>query len=244
MIIEFIGPTSAGKTTLAVGVAQRLCQQGLRIEDRSSPSSSVLVSVGNATRTPLMLLPIFSDWRSVSPCLLSGRRHIQRATQSRFWRTLRLAAFVRRVGENSLRSKTSESLFIVDDGLLGLLDLAFSGTRPSQTQLEAFVSKLPLPDTLVSVDAPLETLFERTRARTDPPRELRKLPDKRIRERLSILRQMFDALNEMPLVAPRIINAWNPASSIKDRERHIDRITCEIRMRLEKLHSSSIARIA
>ncbi len=159
LIIEFIGPSSAGKTTLAVGVAKRLRANGRRITDHSSPSSSAFVTIGNAFRTPLMLVPILGDWPAVSPSLRLAWRGLRPGTGSTFWRASRFYAIVRRVGEHSLRRRNGNSICIVDEGLMGSLDLALSGTTvPSRTDLESFVAALPLPDLLVRVDAPLETM--------------------------------------------------------------------------------------
>ncbi len=234
LIIEFIGPSSAGKTTLAVGVAKRLRANGRRITDHSSPSSSAFVTIGNAFRTPLMLVPILGDWPAVSPSLRLAWRGLRPGTGSTFWRASRFYAIVRRVGEHSLRRRNGNSICIVDEGLMGSLDLALSGTTvPSRTDLESFVAALPLPDLLVRVDAPLETLVERTLSRCDPPREIRGFSERLIRERLARLQMVFAALDHIPCAATRMLSVWNPPGCAEDREREMDRIAHALLMRLD-----------
>ncbi len=235
LIIEFIGPSSAGKTTLALGVARRLRADGRRIKDHSSLSSSAFITIGNALRTPFMVAPILSDWPAVSPFLRLGWRRLRGGAGSAFWRASRFYAIVRRVGEHSLRRRNGDSICVVDEGLMGSLDLALSGPiPPSPAELETFVAALPLPDLMVWVDAPLEALVERTRARPDPPRESRGSSERQIRDRLASMQTLFGALGKIPRAANRVVKAWNPQGSIEDREREMDRIAQALRMRIEE----------
>lgn len=235
MIIEFIGPSSAGKTTLALGVARRLRADGRRVRDHSSPSSSVFITIGYAFQTPFMLAPILSDWSAAGPSLRVGWRRARGGAGSAFWRAARFYAIIRRVGEHSLRRRNGNSICIVDEGLMGSLALALSGpAAASRAELEDFVAALPLPDLLVSVDAPLETLVERTLARPDPPREIRRSSERQIRDRLASLQSVFGALDQIPRAGTRIIKAWNPPGSIEDREREMDRVANALRIRLDE----------
>jgi thymidylate kinase len=235
LIIEFIGPSSAGKTTLALGVARRLRADGRRVRDHSSPSSSLFITIGYAVQTPFMLAPILSDWPAAGPSLRLASRRVRLGAGNAFWRAARFYALVRRVGEHSLRRRNDNSICIVDEGLMGSLDLALAGPPyPSRAEVEDFVAALPLPDVLVSVDAPLKTLVERTLARPDPPRHIHRFSEQQIRDRLASLQSVFGGLDQIPRCSARIIKAWNPAGSIGDREREMDRVADTIRVRLRE----------
>lgn len=235
MIIEFMGCTGAGKTTLALGVARRLRAGGRDVRDHCSLDSSGWVSLNNALRTPLMLLPMALDWSTRRASLRAGWQAMRDRSQSGFWKAARYWAMTRRVGEDALRRRAGcQVVHVVDEGLMGIIGLAFCGPAPpSQADLDPLLAALPLPDLMVWVDAPLDSVVERTRGRPDPPRELRGLSRQQLRACLANVETVYRALAGGPRAAGRVIRAWNPAGPWVKRGREMDRIAEALRTRLD-----------
>ncbi len=234
MIAEFMGCTGAGKTTLAVGVVQRLRAEGRLVRDHCKVRSSVLVSLGNAIRTPFHLLPILPVWPRYERYLRVMWMVPRDGAPGPFWTALRACAVIRILGGHALRLRsTSRAICVVDEGVLGTVHLAFAGSGPlSASKIELFVAAIPLPDVVVWVDAPLDALVDRIVARPDRPRELSRGTGEELRIRLASVQAVFRTLAEAPRAGGRVLHAWNPPSSPVQREAVIDRVAGALRTRL------------
>ena len=234
MIVEFMGCTSAGKSTLAAGVARRLREDGRPVRQHKGEAGTALAALGNALRTPLHLIPMLPDWPRYAGHWLATWRAMRHRAESAFWRTARGYAAVRILGTHAYRTRASSAVIqIVDEGLLVTTHLAFSGSLPvSPADMNAFVAAVPLPDIVVWVDAPLEVLVKRTLCRCDPPRELRHRSPARVRACLANVRRAYGILAQSRRVEGRVLTAWTPSSTPGDREIEMDRIADEIRTRL------------
>lgn len=227
MIIEFAGCTGAGKTTFAVGVIERLRADGFLVQDCCGRGSSGWITARNAAVTPFLMIALLATG---GPALTQVRRAwaaIRHRTPAPFWRFARAAATVRLTGTHSRRARDlrgNSSAGIVDEGILTTVTLAFSGHRAASDQeIRAFVDDMLLPDVVVLVDAPLDALLERTLARKDRSRELRRLSEREIRLRLRNAQQVFETLVASPRVAERLIRVWNPPAATVAREAEVDR---------------------
>lgn len=234
MIVEFMGCTGAGKSTLAAGVARRLREDGRQVRHHHSEAGTALTTFGNALRTPLHVIPMLLDWPRYARHWLATWRAMRHRAEGAFWLAARAYAAVRILGTHAYRTRASGGVIrIVDEGLLVTAHLAFSGSTPlSPADLNAFVAAVPLPDIVVWVDAPLEVLVKRTLRRRDPPRELRHRSPDQVRACLANVRHAYGMLAQSPRVKSRLLHAWTPSSTAGDHEIEMDRVADAIRTRL------------
>lgn len=235
MILEFMGCTGAGKTTFAAGVVDRLRAGGLAVRDHCHFHSSSLVSVGNAMRVPFHLLQILSGWPRYDRYLRVMWRAVRDGAPDPLRIAARAGAVIRILGEHVERVRSgARRICVVDQGVLGTVHLAFAGLRPPlASEIEPFVATVPLADVVVWVDAPLDALVDRALARAHPPRELRRRAPDDLRARLASLRATFRTLAHAPRAGGRVLRAWNPPSSLAQRETLIDDVARALRTRLD-----------
>jgi thymidylate kinase len=225
LIVEFMGCTAAGKTTVARRVASRLRALGFPVWEHLAEGASGLLTLVNTVAAPVNLLSLVRDWTDYGPTLLVTWREARHRT-SPFWAVARAQAAIRLLGERARAIRIGErGVHIVDEGVLGAVHLAFSGTvQPTESDLAAFVATVPLPDLIVWVDAPLDELVDRTRGRPDPPRELRNRHREELRERFGNVRTAFQAIAESTRASGRVIHLWNPNAPAPQREALADEV--------------------
>jgi thymidylate kinase len=230
MIVEFAGCTGAGKTTLATRFASRLSEHGVEIQDRTSPGSSPFVTASNAASTPLHLCTIARNWSELAPVLALGERHISTRASSPAWRMLRFAGLIRRIGRHLRDSaRGTDEICVVDEGVCGALELILGGTEQATPDVvDEVVSSMPLPDLIVWVDAPYESIVNRTRRRVDSPRELRALGEASLRKRLANSQANFRHMMARPAVSKRVVKAWNPDQPHYEMSRAVDRLVDDL----------------
>ena len=212
MIVEFAGCTSAGKTVIASGVADVLKSQGLRVTDQTGGSSSIAVSARNAIVTPFLLLFLLARRDSHLTYLTNAARAIRRRGLSRFWTAARIAAAIRIIGQHARRLSYSKSLYIVDEGVLTTLALTSDAEG---------IRDLQLPDIVVIVDAPIETLVRRVLARSDAPREVRRLDSQSLAARLTAIQHAYNGAMRDPRLSQRSIRIFNPDGPQAELEERI-----------------------
>jgi hypothetical protein len=169
LVVEFIGVTGVGKSTLIAAVAQSLSAQGLRVRDAED---AILGRFGLAlprhpkarsVLTFLLSVPMFGRY-----CLSSEGRALFRRALGSIWRgmgsarigTSLLRNFIKRIGAHllleAIRDKIDCDLVIWDEGVVHAAHNLFvhAGTEPRREEIEAFGRMVPKPDLLVWVTAP------------------------------------------------------------------------------------------
>lgn len=234
MIVEFVGCTGAGKTTVADAVVRRLRGEGWVVRDHCRRRSTMWVSLGDACVTPLCLLTALRGWPHYPRFLRVVWGAMQARGPGPLWTLARATAAVRLLGTHAWRTRYAQSVIrVVDEGLFGTAHLAFLALSPPLApDLALFAATIPLPDVIVLVDAPVDILVQRALTRSDPPRELRGRSSDFVRACLANVQAAFAGLAQAPRVAPRVIPAWNPTLTPAEREREADRITTALRARL------------
>jgi shikimate kinase len=213
VLIEFAGCSGAGKSTIAGGVANRLRSAGVPVHEHAVLSSSALVTLRNgavATMALARLLANRGDPLSYARVVFDA---IRRRNLSRFWTFARSAAAARIIDAhvNRQRRTTDAIADVVDEGILTTISLAFaSGARATASEMNEIVERMPLPDVVVWVDAPLEDLVYRTRRRTDIPRELRGMSEQQLESWFESSKRAFEHVLSAARISPSVVSMWNP----------------------------------
>jgi thymidylate kinase len=217
MIVEFVGSSGAGKSSLV----ERLLG--------SVPQGSALVDAWDLVARPgrrwtthptvrnlvadAVVLPTFTSIVRRDPAFARFASERLRHHPSTFARWNYLLNVERRVGMQALtRRRARGRIVLADEGALLLAYQLFVYTAApfERADVERFVELVPLPDRVVYVRAPLETLVERSIGRTDRRREL--AGDDRAEVERWALRsvELFDMLTASPAISNRLLVVDNP----------------------------------
>jgi thymidylate kinase len=227
MIVEFAGCTGAGKTTLAREVHRRLAKHGpvtTSYELAAGP-----VGLGQATNPTLRNL--VQDLVGL-PFFLGGLvRHrafvgyalkaLGRQSSSLFLTANYVRSIARKIGMYEIgRRSPQDRIILVDEGtvLSAHLLFVFGRHEPSQEEIEAFASLVPLPDLVICVEAPLECLVQRSLQRSDAPREMKAKDEPEVEAYLKCAAGLFDRLTRTGPIRDRVLVASNPTAA--EDERH------------------------
>ena len=213
MIVEFIGSTGAGKTTLISEVHRRLAKTG-RVTTSIDLATGLLGlrGVTNPTLQNLIMelvsLPVF---------ILTLYKHNQfiRHTGKLLWRKTgfsiqtihNLRSLERKIGMYEITKHLGkDQIILVDEGpILALHMFVSTGNTYTPEEITRFTDLLPLPDLVVYIRASVDTIIERTVRRADPPREVDIKNPARMEEYLKRTVAMFDQLTQAENFHPRLL---------------------------------------
>jgi deoxyadenosine/deoxycytidine kinase len=180
MIVEFIGATGAGKTTLINAVHCRL-EKTVKVTTSVDLATSLLgfKNVTNLTlqnlEQELISLPFFIG------TLYKYNEYLHH-TVKLFWRNSgfsmqtihNLRSLERKIGMYEItKILGKDQVILVDEGpILALHMFASAKNTYSPEEIARFIDLLPLPDLIIYIRASVDTLIERTVRRVDPPREV------------------------------------------------------------------------
>ncbi len=229
MIVEFVGCTGAGKTTLA----RELCAHA------PFPGGSVIGSdivlgrppfrkVTNPTAANLIQdvagLPYFMGaWRRDRPFFKLSGDLLGEHAPSTFDKLMNTRSVMRRVGMFELaRHRARGRTVLIDEGpvLIGYHLFVYSTAEPSGPDFDRFAALVPLPDRIVYVKADVPTLVARAQARPDPRRQLARLPQESVVASIERAADVFDRLTAAPRLRDRVLVVDNTSSDLRTR-RHL-----------------------
>ena len=248
MIVEFIGSTGAGKTTLVSGVCESLSRRtGVTTSFDFIASPVGLQSIRHPTARniiqevvglPYLIRSLPQNKASVefSMRMLSHRTHTATMLVSN------VRSLVRKFGVfEASRRKCCDTIILVDEGTVHLSHILFGYdySRFSHEQITEFARLIPLPDFIIYIRAPLESLIERTLNRIDPPLEMRFRDRGEIAGCLADTIDMFDQLVASEEMKDRVLVVENTDCSQGQFEELVDRIVESILACKQTLHQSS-----
>jgi thymidylate kinase len=224
MIIEFIGSTGAGKTTLIAEVRRRLAQTAevttafelvaapLGLRGVTHPTAQNLVQ-------ELVGLPFFLQalgrHRAFVVFIL---KMIARHGSFSLFTIHYLRSLERTIGAHEvIRRREGNRIVLVDEGTIILAHNVFVYTSAlySSEEISTFARLVPLPDVIVYVRAPVDTLIKRSLQRTDPPREMKSKSRALIEQYTTRAVAMFEQLIKAENMRSRILIVDNPEAADK-----------------------------
>jgi hypothetical protein len=180
MIVELIGCAGAGKTTLR----NLICENGIPDQEVIAMPDLLLqrrvlrrvaqptaVNVVQELGSLPFLLGALPDER---PFLAFARRALWGHAPSRFDKLNGMRGVLRKVGMFHLaRERARDAIVVSDEGTLLSSYNLFVATKMDfgEAELARFADLAPIPDVVVYVRAPVESLVERARSRPDPRRQ-------------------------------------------------------------------------
>lgn len=234
MIVEFIGSTGAGKTTLisevqkslarrvAVTTSYDLVATPLGLSGMTHPTGRNLVKEFVGLPFLIRSLPRHKAF------ILFTLRMLARQADLSIFTINNLRSLVRKLGVYEIgRRREQHHIVLVDEGTILTAHNVFvySSARYTAGEIDRFANLVPLPDIIVYVRAPVDSMVERSLRRSDPPRELRSKNRVLIEKYITRATAMFDQLVKAENIQSRTLTVENPDSAGKGYEATADRIT-------------------
>ena len=208
MIIEFIGSTGAGKTTLISEVQLRLSQT----TQVTTSFEVVAFPFGLGRVTNLTARNLIQEFVGFPFFIRSLHRHkaliifilrmLARQASFSFFTINNLRSLERKIGvDEIIKQRQHDKIILVDEGPLLLAHNVFvySGAHYTFEEIARFAGLVPLPDIIIYIKAPMDILVQRSLLRADPPREMksrnRELIEKHINQAVKMFDQLISAAN-------------------------------------------------
>jgi thymidylate kinase len=214
MIIELVGSTGAGKSTLARLLQRRNRSLGRvvladdlvldRPGRRWIHNPSALNVVADVTVLPSLLGSLGHNGEFIRFALHRIRRHAP-STLARYNYMREVA---RNIGKQELARRVGATgTVVVDEGavLTAYHLFVYSNGPFSQADLEDFARLVPLPDRVVYVKAPLKVLVDRALKRPDRRRELAACDRKDVERWIERALDVFEGLAVTPAIRDRLV---------------------------------------
>jgi shikimate kinase len=218
VIVEFVGASGSGKTTLTHDVARQLNGFG----DVITASDLVLSRWKLQKVTHPTARNVIADMTSAvdAPRLRRSERAFLRYAFRRLsmhrsfdLQTLNYCrSIIRRTGMDvHARRVGSTRIVLADEGIVltAYLLFAYGECGYEDDDLAEFAEMVPLPDLIVHVKAPLESLTRRAASRVDRRRELSVDDRYTVQRRLYEAAELFDRLVAVPEIGNRVIAVEN-----------------------------------
>jgi thymidylate kinase len=241
MIIELFGPPAAGKTTLAYALATALEKNGfdvqLIVSSRPAERGSIRLESTRALswcRTALAApLSRAAKLVSAAPVLLAGARSDELTAslmdllppRTLLW-SVRYRRFLTLLSRSWKMASTSDRIVIFDQGFLtALCSMALLARSVDRSVIVRGLALIPRPDLLVRLDAPLETLEARLRARLGGQGAIERLFEFDLQTSLKQIETTSDVAHMLQQQGARMMDV----SSLDRRllEKAVDRIVRE-----------------
>ena len=215
MIVELIGATGAGKTTLARGLVNR----GIPARRVQMATDLVTDRLGRRWIDDTHAINLLAD-ASALPWFTRSfdrDRDFVRFAFDRLWhhapstfaKVNYLRNIVRKLGMHEMaRRADPRTTFLFDEGtvLMAYQLFVYSDAPYTQADLEHFARLVPLPDRIVHVKAPIDVLLRRGLARPDRRRELARSDASEVERRIAQAVELFEALAAIAPISDRLLS--------------------------------------
>jgi thymidylate kinase len=233
MIIEFIGSTGAGKTTLISHLKKRLARRAEVATAFDLVAASVgLQAVANPTAQnliqELIAFPFFI--RSLlrhKAFVIFALKMLARQGKFTFFTLNNLRSLERKLGVyEMIRKYKHDQIILVDEGTILLAHnlFVYTDTHYNSEEIDQFATMVPLPDIVVYIKVPVDHLIQRTLQRTDPPREIKSKDRTLIEQYINRAVTMFDYLVGTDNIRNRALIIENPEATDKRYDSVVNRI--------------------
>lgn len=233
MIVEFIGSTGAGKTTLVSEVQCRLA----KLATVTTASDLILEILHLPRMTNLTVRNLISDVVGFPFFIRAVCRHpafvlfsinmLARHAKFTFFTLNYLRSIARKMGTHEIiRRYEKDRIILVDEGTVLVAHhlFVYTSTHYSSEDIARFTNLVPLPDVVVYIKASVTSLVQRSLQRGDPPREMRSKNPELVESYVTRASDMFDGLVETDAIQQRALRVENPASANDERGPVVERI--------------------
>jgi thymidylate kinase len=219
MIIEFVGSTGAGKTTLISQVQRSLAHTTSVTTSADLVTAKLgLPTITHTTAKNIIqelygFLYLIRSLQQNKASIAFSLRMLVRKADSVILTINNVRSLVRKLGVNEMiRRQQKDRIILVDEGTVLLAHVLFVYNRAYYTpeEIRKFVSLIPLPDVVVYVKAPLDTLIKRSLQRSDPPREMKSKDPEMVEKYVNDAVAMFDQLIATEEIRNRVLIVDNP----------------------------------
>jgi thymidylate kinase len=214
MIVEFIGATGAGKTTLA----RKLVDRGVTAHPVRMATDLVTDRPGRRWIDDPHAINLLADVTALPSFIRSLDRdreflrfafdRLKQHAPSTFAKVNYMRNMVRKLGMYEMTRRADPgTTFLVDEGtiLTAYQLFVYSDAPSTQTDLERFGRLVPLPDLIVYVKAPIDVLVSRAMIRPDRRRELARNDAGEMERWIGRAVELFDALAEIEPIRDRLL---------------------------------------
>jgi deoxyadenosine/deoxycytidine kinase len=236
MIVEFIGCTGAGKSTLIEEVQRRLAKTA-----RATTSVELVTGfLGLRCVTNVTLQNLMQEIASLPFVIHSLDRYtgFMQYTIRLFLRNSSFSirtinnfrSLERKIGMYEIASRYGKDrIILVDEGpILAAHMFIFTGASYTSEEVTRFTGLLPLPDLIVYVRASVDILMERTLRRVDPPREINTKDLAQTERYVKSAVALFDQLAEAENIRCRLLIVESRDFAEPEYGRVVDVITQSI----------------
>jgi thymidylate kinase len=236
MMVEFVGSTGSGKTTLISQIQSRLANRTRVVTAYQLVAGRL--GLGGVTNPTVQNL--IQELIGFPFCVHSLRRHraflaltirlFTRDAPLSFATIHNLRSLERKMGVYEMAQRYNrDAIILVDEGPLQAAHMfVFTTAGPTPEEITQFAQRLPLPDLVVYVRSPVDALVERTRRRSDPPRQMRSeggdIREGYIRSAVAL----FEVLVREENLRNRCLIVENPDCSQPEYNKRVDEIAAAI----------------
>lgn len=234
MIVEFIGSTGAGKSTLIAEVQSRISKSAEVITSFDLVATPLgLRGVSHPTTRNLIQevvgLPFFIGSLPQQKAFVAYTlRMLARQANFTIFTVNNLRSLERKIGVYEIiRRYARDRIILVDEGtvLLAHNVFVYSSEYYSPEEIAKFARLVPLPDVIIYVKAPVNNLIRRTLQRADPPREMKLKNQTLIEEYVKRAVGMFEQLVEDEKIRDRVLIVENSDFAGERHDKMVDHIT-------------------
>ena len=236
MIVEFIGSTGAGKTSLISKIYHNLAQT----KAVTTPFDLIATPLGLSSVThptaqnliqELVGLPFFIGSLNRHGRFLSHTiKTFSRNTKFSIHRINNLRSLERKIGMYEITQRYDKGqIVLVDEGpILAAHMFVFTGSIVTSAEIAAFANLLPLPDLIIYIKAPVDVLVRRALQRPDPPREMGSKDPVMTEKYVKDATTVFDQLMESDRIKSRLLVVNNPDLTAEEHDRLVADVTTTI----------------
>lgn len=230
MLVEFIGCTGSGKSTIAANVIEKLADSGIKVNS---------VNVGGSIKMDFVTFPwfIWFAMHNLDFCVSVAKTSARDADSTLIGLNL-FRNVAKKMGMYELlkRKKVSQ-LIIWDEGTLHAAHNLFVhvNSAPRHAEIIEFASRAPKPDLVVYIRAPMEVTVARTLDRGHR-RVRRSLTE--VKLFVSHAYEVFDALISVEVIQDRVLLVDNFDNGSEDIDTATDTIVKHINEWLTTFNNS------
>ena len=236
MIVEFIGSTGAGKTSLISKIHHKLDQTTVV----TTPFDLVAAPLGLSRVTHPTVQNLIQEIIAFPFFIGSLKRYRKflAHTIGTFSQNVKfsihtinnLRSLERKIGLYEITQRyTRNRIILVDEGpILAAHMFVFAGSAVTSSDLATFAALLPLPDLIVYIKAPVDVLVRRALNRPDPPREMGSRDSVMTEKYVRSATAVFDQLMEAERIRSRLLIVNNPDLTAEEHEQVADHVAKSI----------------